>query len=49
MSETYEHVFRSNKTGKELTVLYLKYILIKGHAVGPLMPSLLNKVNGAYP
>lgn len=49
MLEMYEHVFRSNKTEKKLTVLYLKYIQIKGHAVSPLMPSLLNKVNGAYP
>lgn len=44
ISEMYEHLFRSNKTEKEQ-----KYIPIKGPAVGPLMPSLLNKVNGAYP
>lgn len=31
----------------ELTILYLKYVPIKGHGVGPLMPPLLNKTYGA--
>lgn len=33
----------------ELTVLYLKYVPIKGHGVGPLMPTLLNKTYGVHP